>query len=394
MARASIFTLDPHHGGVPALARATRDFLASSGHEPSLVFRATDDVPVSRLGALRHFLSTPPVRREMRDGTRIAAVAAYPLSPRFQYHLPRLARAEAKAPILAAVSGSAHAALPLALARRPYVLWVATLYGDEVRARADVGDVWAKGLLASRDWPALERQERLCLERASAVLALSPHTHDRIAAFCPGARDRLRTVLYPVDTDRFRPVERAAKPPGLLLTARIRDPRKNPGLLLHAFARLRASHPDLRLVIAGDEPPDEIRDLAARLGVAGGVSFRGWVEPDALVALYRDATVFTFPSRQEGLGISVAEAMACGLPVVATRCGGPESLVVDGVTGRLVPNGDESAFAGAIDGLLRDPARRIAMGVAGRAEAERRFSRPRVEAALRAAFRDVFGAAF
>ncbi len=394
MARASIFTLHPHRGGVPAQARAARDFLTAAGHEPSLVFRATDDVPVSRLGALRHFLSTPPVRREMRDGTRVAAVAAYPVPPRFQYHLPRLARAEAMAPILAAVSGSAHAALPLALARRPYVLWVATLYGDELRARADAGDSWAAGLLASRDWPALERQERLCLERAAAVLALSPYTRDRIAEFCPGVRDRLRIVPYPVDTERFRPAEGTARPPGLLLTARIRDPRKNPGLLLRAFARLLARHPGLRLVVAGDEPPGEIRDLVSRLGVAGDVSFPGWVEPDALVALYRDATVFTFPSRQEGLGISVAEAMACGLPVVATRCGGPEGLVMDGVTGRLVPNGDESAFAEAVHGLLQDPARRIAMGAAGRAEAERRFSRPTVEAALRAAFRDVFGDAF
>jgi D-inositol-3-phosphate glycosyltransferase len=110
--------------------------------------------------------------------------------------------------------------------------------------------------------------------------------------------------------------------------------------------------------------------------------------------LYQEATVFAFPSRQEGLGISVAEAMACGLPVVATRCGGPEGLVVDGVTGRLVPNGDEAAFAEAIDGILRDPALRIAMGAAAREEARRRFSRETIETALRVAFRDVFGDAF
>jgi glycosyltransferase involved in cell wall biosynthesis len=150
-------------------------------------------------------------------------------------------------------------------------------------------------------------------------------------------------------------------------------------------------HEGLRLVLAGDEPGDHLRASAADLVAGGALTFAGCVPDADLPDLYRAATLFVLPSRQEGLGISVAEAMASGVPVVATRCGGPESLVEDGRTGRLVANGDEAALAEAVDALLSDAPARRAMGAAARAAAEARFSRAAVEPVLDAAFRDTFG---
>ncbi len=392
MASASILTLEPiERGGVPALTRTVYDLLARAGHRPQLIYRATDEVPTSsRRAALKYLLTTPPVRHTVKEDMRSIAVVDYPAPPRYQYHLPWLAGAALAAPIAAVVSGSSHVGLPLALARRPYVLWVATVYADELQGRADAGDPWAAKFMRGSDWPILEQQEGLVYERAGVVLGLSPHTTAQIARRWPAVRGKLRTVFYPADTDRFQPGDCPADPPYLLLTARIRDPRKNVALLLRAYARVHAAFPSVRLIIAGDTPTPEMESLAAELGLRQSVTFTGHVSTAELVRLYQRATMFVFSSLQEGLGISVQDAMACGLPVVSTRCGGPEGLVQHGVTGLLVPNNDEAALAQAVSELLAHPERARAMGAAARARTLQEFARSRVEAQLRAAFKEVY----
>ena len=78
--------------------------------------------------------------------------------------------------------------------------------------------------------------------------------------------------------------------------------------------------------------------------------------------------------KRQGLGIVILEAMACGLPVVSTDCGGPATAIVPDKTGLLIPVGDAEALAGAMCALLEDPAQRIRMGAAGRRRVEERFS--------------------
>jgi glycosyltransferase involved in cell wall biosynthesis len=343
---------------------------------------------------LRYLLATPPVRRRQKEDMQSVAVVDYPVPPRYQYHLLRLAGAALRAPIAAVVSGSSHVGLPLALGRRPYLLWVATLYEEEVRSRALAGDAWAVGLLRHPDWSILQEQERLVYERASVILGLSPNTTTQIAGRWPALNARLRTVVYPVDTDRFQPGGEPAHPPYLLLTARIRDTRKNVDLLLRAFALVRAELPGIRLVVAGDDPLPGTSRLVAELGLGDSIVFAGHVPADDLPALYQRATLFVFPSLQEGLGISVLEAMACGLAVICTRCGGPEGIVQDMVTGLLTPNGDVEALTQAILKLLREHDLRRAMGTAGRRYALENFARRKVEARLTDAFRDVFDGLF
>ena len=396
MAQANILTLDPpEHGGVPALARTMYGLLTGAGHAPELVYRAAEEVPVtSRMAALKYFLTTPPVRRMVKNDMRAVAVADYPVPVRYQYHLLRLARSSLAAPIASVVSGSSHVGLPLAIARRPYVLWGATLYEDELRGRATAGDAWAEKFLRHRDWKILEAQEQIVYERASVILGLSPHTSGRIAGRWPTLAHKLRTVVYPADTDRFQPGAGPARPPYLLFTARIRDPRKNVNLLLRAFARVRAEFPQIRLVIAGDDPLPATEKLAADLRLGEAITFAGRVPVSAFVELYQRAALFVFPSLQEGLGISVLDAMACGVPVISTRCGGPEGLIEDGVTGVLAPNNDEDAMARGIADLLRQPERMRAMGAAARERTVQQFSRPRVEAQLRSAFRETYGELF
>nr|WP_229415654.1 glycosyltransferase [Pseudoduganella armeniaca] len=92
-------------------------------------------------------------------------------------------------------------------------------------------------------------------------------------------------------------------------------------------------------------------------------------------------------SQREGFGIATIEAMACGVPAVATDIPGNADVLRDSPGGLLVPLEDDAAVAAAVAALLADPARRARMGEAGRADVERRFSMPRVQAQVRAFYR-------
>jgi glycosyltransferase involved in cell wall biosynthesis len=232
---------------------------------------------------------------------------------------------------------------------------MATLYEDELSGKALAGDVWAEGVLNSPFWPFLRWQERFVLRHATRILALSPYTRRRILEFAPEVADRVDVALVPVDTAHFAPHEHQPRGRYLLAVGRINDPRKNTGLLLEAFALIREQYSDLKLILAGDAPGEALLEGRDRLGLGEAVDFRGQVSADELLDLYRGAQLFLIGSTQEGLGIVMLEAMAAGTPVVATDCGGPEGIVIGGVTGALVPNNDPRAMAEAVLNLLGDP---------------------------------------
>ncbi|MGO9097979.1 MAG: glycosyltransferase [Mycobacterium sp.] len=130
-----------------------------------------------------------------------------------------------------------------------------------------------------------------------------------------------------------------------------------------------------RLVLAGKSRPTPADWAhAVALGVADHVEVRQDVPTRELAELYRAASLFVLSLNEEGLGVVLLEAMASGLPVVSTRCGGPEMVVTEGQTGFLVPVGDAPALAARIGTLLDSAAMRRAMGTAGRRVVVERFS--------------------
>jgi glycosyltransferase involved in cell wall biosynthesis len=170
-------------------------------------------------------------------------------------------------------------------------------------------------------------------------------------------------------------------------------PQKDPLLLVRAAAQLleRGELPG-RVAIVGNGPiEDEVRDEIERLGVAPDVAwfpYRGAVDP-YLAAL----DLFVLPSAWEALPLSLLEAMSCGLPIVATAVGGTPEAVEDGLTGRVVPPGDEDALAGAVRDLLANATLREAMGEAGRARYESRFRLDRMVEDTAALYRELLGPA-
>ncbi|RKF14747.1 glycosyltransferase family 1 protein [Roseovarius spongiae] len=142
---------------------------------------------------------------------------------------------------------------------------------------------------------------------------------------------------------------------------------------IDAMALLRERCPEARLMLVGDgELRGPLAAQAAARGVADRVIFAG--ERTDVPALLKAADIFVLPSVSEGLPISLLEAMAARLPIVATRVGGIPELVRDGVTGALVAPGDSAGFAAAIAAYLDDPEAMRAAGKAGRARLIAQFS--------------------
>ncbi len=205
---------------------------------------------------------------------------------------------------------------------------------------------------------------------------------------------RITEICNGVDTDRFRPASGGRAriegcpftDPSLCLVGTVGRMQtvKAQTLLAQAFIRALQLEPALRerlrLVMVGDGP---LRAEAQSLLDAAGAGPLAWLpgERTDVPDVMRGLDGFVLPSLAEGISNTILEAMATGLPVIATRVGGNAELVVPGDTGEIVPPADAEALAASLVRLATDPARAAAMGRAGRAVVERRFSLPAMVAA-------------
>lgn len=221
------------------------------------------------------------------------------------------------------------------------------------------------------------------IRRADTIQCISRHTRERLveAGYPPS---RLRMIPNAVDLARFRAERRPrAGPARVAYVGRLRQV-KGVAVLVDAW-HLLAPRGEARLVIAGDgEERPALAAQIARLSLEGSVLLAG--ERADVPAVLREADVYVQPSFQEGMPNAVLEAMAAGLPVVATRVGGNEDLVTDGDNGLLVPPGSPAELARAIRRLVDDPALARRMGERARARAER-YGLPSVTAQLVRAYR-------
>ncbi|MCS6843185.1 MAG: glycosyltransferase family 4 protein [Caldilineales bacterium] len=214
------------------------------------------------------------------------------------------------------------------------------------------------------------RVARWMLHRAAVVIALSPSWQAALADLA--GRDRVVLLPNPVDCAAIRPpADPTARSEATVLFLGDFSARKGAADLVAAAALVLAQRPDARFVLCGGRPPPALQQRAAALGPA--VSFPGVVQGDAKRGLLQEAAVLALPSYAEGLPVALLEAMAAGLPVVATPVGGIPDLVQEPDHGLLVPPGDAAALAAAILRLLGDADLRRAIGRRNRWVAETRF---------------------
>jgi glycosyltransferase involved in cell wall biosynthesis len=143
--------------------------------------------------------------------------------------------------------------------------------------------------------------------------------------------------------------------------------------LLSAASALRHDFPNLRLEIAGSGPlREKLESVASQTGLGDRVKFLGWI--DDIQSILPRWDIFVMPSLEEGFPIAALDAMAAGLPVVATRVGGVPELIEDGTTGWLVPPRDIESLGSRLRVLLSDRELRVRMGAAGYARIRDHFS--------------------
>ncbi|MGE0666722.1 MAG: glycosyltransferase family 4 protein [Sphingomonadales bacterium] len=243
---------------------------------------------------------------------------------------------------------------------------------DRVRASGSI----LKELLVRSDW----------------FVANSRMVRDDFLLATPEIADRTSIIYCGVEPPPSPAAMDTESPPVLLFVGRlIRD--KGVDLAIEAFHKLLSRHPEARLLIAGegDERPG-LEALAASLGLTDTVEFLGWVRAVDVPALMARATLLLMPSRwREPFGLVAVEAALQCRPVIGTTDGGLEEIIIDGVTGRLVPRNDADAVAEAADALLSDREALVGMGIRAREHAMRSFSLDASAEALDAAYRRLAG---
>lgn len=363
--RALISTIRPGVGGVTSkLSWLVRE-LEWLGIEPVLAWyepwSCTPELslPLPALG--------PALLAGRRPGTRPLApahawqglgVGAWLPELEFTHYLPGSAwrRLAASCDLHLAVTGNPLCAARLSLLRRPFLAWVGSDWQGD-RAERVARFPWPRRLLDQRcNAPVLRRLERRALrDPAGRILSISAATARSLERL---AGRPLAGVLYrPCDPQLFRPQPQRCVPWRLGFAGRYSDPRKQIGLLLEAVARLVAQGHPVQLELSGEADGRFLLPELQRLRLVDRVRLHPHLTLAELARVMQSWDLFVIPSEQEGLCLAALEAMACGVPLLTTPCGGPEELVTGGSSGAVV-DPRPAPLAAAIAAICSDRGRR------------------------------------
>ena len=287
---------------------------------------------LSEFGTREYRVAAPPDALDVANGLPARAAGAPGSSPRLSALL--------RAALAGAALGGADVVhfpftIPVPRPRRPHVI---TLHDV---LHLDLPALVPRPVRTFRLW-AYDRAAR----RADRVVVPSAFVRDRAVARLGLDPSRVRVIQHAVDTTIFHPPARGEREPFVLYPARP-WPHKNHALLFDAFAQVRRSRPELELVLTGGGH-DALR-------LPTGVRSLGLIPRDELADLYRRASALAFPSRYEGFGLPVLEAMASGLPVAAAAGGAVEEVAGDTAV-LFPPDSAKRAAAAMLDAIERSPA--------------------------------------
>ncbi|AFO57907.1 glycosyl transferase group 1 [Natrinema sp. J7-2] len=230
-------------------------------------------------------------------------------------------------------------------------------------AALEAADSWGERLLIRR-WYRFLRMQREVVQDLPHVLTVSESAKHRTVTDFGADPESIRVVHNGIDTDLFEPVDRSRDRPRVMTTVSADVPLKGARYLLEAFAAVREAI-DAELVVVGEfNEGGDCDRLVSDLGIADAIETHSEISYERMVELYGTADIAVVPSIYEGFGLPAGEALACGVPVVATTGGGLPEVVGD--AGVLVDPGDADALADAIRDLLTDGERRRRLGDRGR----------------------------
>jgi glycosyltransferase involved in cell wall biosynthesis len=390
--RVLVSTISPENGGISANLRFITKTLQARGFEPVLAHYEPYSVS-PHLSVPSFRLVQRGVKNELRhalDGYETHAIGAWLPEFEFTHYLATTAwrRVMDSCCAFLAVAGNALAGLPYLQTGRPCVSWIASGWHMDRKDRVEQFSSARKIVDRAVVRPVVRWLERSLL-RSGSVLALSEYTRGLLNTIA-GAPVVRNVLPPPIDTAFFSPIPNKVIRGNIGFSGRLTDPRKNVQLLLQALHVLRRAGHEVRVVLIGGEPDNRLQQRLEELKIRDAVEFSGHVPLETLRDKLQTLDVFAVPSHQEGLCIAALEAMACGCPVVSTRCGGPEEFVVDDETGFLI-DADPIDMADAIIRLLRSPKLRQRLGTTARDKVKQDYSLPKASAIFWRAFDEQYG---
>ena len=388
-----ISTLPPLTGGVPDKTRILVRHLRDLGYRVTVAHYATyrdyPDLVATSWQLLGGRRSGGREGKCFDDFPCVAVGCALP-ELEFTYYLASNAWREliGKHDRHIAVGGTVLASYPLAVMGVPHLVWCAsTMIEDRIDRRRAMP--LARRILDRLVVSPVQRfMERKILMGRGRFMAVSSHTSETLVS-AGGKPDHFSNVPIPVDLDLFRPPSAPPTTGVIGFAGRPSDPRKNLPMLFRALKELLGRGEKVELRLTGNAPPPLTR-LAENLGISDHVSWTGWLNDDKLPEFFQGLDVFVIPSSQEGLNIAGVQAMASAVPVVSTRCGGPQDYVVDGKTGVLV-SFEAQEMASAIAAIVQDRERRDELGGNARRFVEDHYSLDRFKETLAEAWQQTWG---
>ena len=322
-------------------------------------------------------------------GLEAHALGAWMPELEFTHYLPtRLWRQlVASCDFHVAVTGNCLAASQYALGGQPFWAWVATPWAEDRADRVRSFPWYRRWLDAAVSSHGARRLERKVVA-SGTIVALSQYTQESLNN-CVGG-DSVRFVMpMGIDTAHFRPRARQDTAAKVGFIGRYDDPRKNIGLLIDAVAWCRRRGHPITAILAGADERNVIENMLRERGLQDEVELHGDVDRESLPDLLSGLSAFVVPSHQEGLCIAALEAMACGLPVISTRCGGPEEYIRDGETGFLV-DAAAPALGQRILDIVLDTSLRQSLGAGARRLIEDSYAEQRTEGIFWSSFNEAF----
>lgn len=239
-------------------------------------------------------------------------------------------------------SGSNIAAYPLALLNKKFAIWVGTSYQDDREQRVKRLSVFRKSI----DFFAqlkMKNIEKEIFKKANYIFSISKHTRKRIDSILGESRENIAVCGFPIKVQvKDKTISRDKN---IIAVGRFSDPRKNFDMLMRAFKNIYENQKTAKLYVVGSKPSQRQREVFSSQEFYKKIIFTGSLGQEELVEFYGIADLMLITSYQEGLGIIGLEAMSCGIPVVATDCGGTSDYVIDGKNGYLVDVNDDVKMA-------------------------------------------------
>jgi D-inositol-3-phosphate glycosyltransferase len=264
------------------------------------------------------------------------------------------------------VTGSAQTGSQLANLDKPFISWVSsTVESDRSERLRRTRSI--RSFLERRSLPIIRKSELQVLNSSQRILAVSEDAKENIALL---TGKPVEVWPYPIDTDLFHPNETTGYQvtQRFLFVGRANDPRKRVNLFFQACNIFQDRWPKIEFIVTIVSLEIETTEISPSIKI----EYRQSISDQELIDLYRSSTALVLTSEQEGLGIAAMEAMACGLPVLSTRCGGPETFILDNETGFFVT--DSSDIANRMYELATNKALRAKMGMASQDRIENYFS--------------------